>query len=415
MILEEYRDMTVFHAGIAGIGIASGLSYIAAFLPVSRFFLKKDRIFRFNIRKIRWKTLIQITIQGAPVFMSFACYFLRVYCFIQMFLSLGGTDAVAVYSIVSVPGDILYRVGQGSGDVALTMASLLYEEEDRRSLAELVRVMVRCSLFMICGAVLLTCAAAPWIITLYLGRDSRAFEGAVTALRLFSVSFILSCIVCVFEHYFQGIRCLKMTNLLVVCDGFALTASMGWLFGKLLGLNGIWYGIIAGQAATLLVISLFVWKKARKVTLSAEAYSYLGSGFGADPGDILDFTVTDRQGAAAASENMRIFYLEKGVYAREAMLVSLCTEEIAMNILAHGFTADRRKHTLEIRTVYKGNCLTLHFRDNCVLFDPTEYATLHRSDGPDHIGLRMVMRMVDEAVYVNSLGLNNLFFTVHIG
>lgn len=42
-------------------------------------------------------------------------------------------------------------------------------------------------------------------------------------------------------------------------------------------------------------------------------------------------------------------------------------------------------------------------------------AALHRSDGPDHIGLRMVMYMVDEAVYVNSLGLNNLFFTIHIG
>ena len=117
---------------------------------------------------------------------------------------------------------------------------------------------------------------------------------------------------------------------------------------------------------------------------------------------------------AAVSEKMRVFCLEKGVRAREAMLVSLCTEEIAMNILAHGFTADRRKHTLEIRTVHKGDRLTLHFRDNSVLFDPTKYAALHRSGGPDHIGLRMVMRMVGEAVYVNSLGLNNLFFTVRV-
>jgi len=347
--------------------------------------------------------------------MSFACYFLRVYCFNQMFLSLGGTDAVAVYSIVSVPGDILYRVGQGSGDVALTIASLLFEEEDRRSLVELVRVMVRYSLLLICGAVLVTCATAPWIISLYLGGDSHVFEGAVTALRLFSVSFIPSCIVCVFEHYFQGIRHLKITHLLVVCNGFALTTSMGWIFGKLLGLNGIWYGIITGQVATFLVISLYVWKKARKVALSAEVYSCLDSGFGADPGDILDFTVTDRFGATAASEKMRVFFLGKGVRARESMLVSLCTEEIAMNILAHGFTADHRKHTLEIRTVHKRDRLTLHFRDDCVLFDPTAYAALHRSSGPDHIGLRMVMHMVDEAVYVNSLGLNTLFLTVRIG
>lgn len=40
----------------------------------------------------------------------------------------------------------------------------------------------------------------------------------------------------------------------------------------------------------------------------------------------------------------------------------------------------------------------------------TLYAELHKKGGSDvdHIGLRMVMSMVDEAVYINSLGLNNL-------
>ena len=66
-IILDILSVTVFHAGIAGIGVASGLSYLAAFLPVSGFFLKKDRIFCFDLRKIRWKTLIRIAVQGAPV------------------------------------------------------------------------------------------------------------------------------------------------------------------------------------------------------------------------------------------------------------------------------------------------------------------------------------------------------------
>ena len=42
-------------------------------------------------------------------------------------------------------------------------------------------------------------------------------------------------------------------------------------------------------------------------------------------------------------------------------------------------------------------------------FDPLEYLKLHGSDDPvAHIGIRMVMRMVKSANYVNSLGLNNL-------
>ena len=42
-------------------------------------------------------------------------------------------------------------------------------------------------------------------------------------------------------------------------------------------------------------------------------------------------------------------------------------------------------------------------------FDPVEYLKLHETDDPAaHIGIRMVMKMVKSANYVNSLGLNNL-------
>ncbi len=51
----------------------------------------------------------------------------------------------------------------------------------------------------------------------------------------------------------------------------------------------------------------------------------------------------------------------------------------------------------------------IRIRDNCVSFDPTKYLELHQSDDPAaHIGLRMVMGMTKEAVYINTLGLNNL-------
>ena len=42
-------------------------------------------------------------------------------------------------------------------------------------------------------------------------------------------------------------------------------------------------------------------------------------------------------------------------------------------------------------------------------FDPIKYLELHSDDDPtSHIGIRMVMKMVKSANYVNSLGLNNL-------
>ena len=93
------------------------------------------------------------------------------------------------------------------------------------------------------------------------------------------------------------------------------------------------------------------------------------------------------------------------------MLVGLCVEEIAMNIIEHGFTKDRRPHSIDVRMVVRDDKRIIRIRDNCVNFDPTKYLELHKSNEEDptaHIGLRMVMGMVKEAEYINTLGLNNL-------
>ena len=91
------------------------------------------------------------------------------------------------------------------------------------------------------------------------------------------------------------------------------------------------------------------------------------------------------------------------------MLISLCVEEMVNNIVEHGFRKDRKDQCVDVRILFKGSSRIIRIRDNCVNFDPTNYLELHQSSDPAaHIGLRMVMAMVKEANYVNTLGLNNL-------
>ena len=64
---------------------------------------------------------------------------------------------------------------------------------------------------------------------------------------------------------------------------------------------------------------------------------------------------------------------------------------------------------MDVRILIKGDSRIIGIRGNRVNYDPLEYLKLHGSDDPvAHIGIRMVMRMVKSANYVNSLGLNNL-------
>ena len=62
--------------------------------------------------------------------------------------------------------------------------------------------------------------------------------------------------------------------------------------------------------------------------------------------------------------------------------------------------------------IHEDKCI-IRVRDNCIGFDPTNYLELHQSSDPaDHIGIKMVMKMVDEINYINSLGLNNLYMSL---
>lgn len=91
------------------------------------------------------------------------------------------------------------------------------------------------------------------------------------------------------------------------------------------------------------------------------------------------------------------------------MMIGLCIEEMGMNIIRYGFFEDDRTHFLDIRAIVREEQCVIHFRDNCVSFAPVKYLELYKDVNPAaHIGIRMIMKTVKDANYVNSFGLNNL-------
>ena len=113
--------------------------------------------------------------------------------------------------------------------------------------------------------------------------------------------------------------------------------------------------------------------------------------------------------AMALAEEVPAFCLKHGLDKRLSNLIGLCVEEMTVNVVRHGFSFDRLSHDVEVRLVLDEDRRIIRIRDNCINFDPVKYLELHQSGDPTaHIGLRMVLGMVKEASYVNSLGLNNL-------
>ena len=405
----DLLNVFVFHGGTLGMGLASSLSYYVAFGIGVGYFLRKDCMFRFRRKLIRAGICRELSSYGIPTVVNQISMVLLVFLLNRLLLEVEGNLGVAAYSVISTVGNICYCFGSGVGSVAMMLAAIFYADMDRSSIRELVRVMTRSAVILDLAVTAVGLLAAEPLITLFLGANVDAKLLAVAGLRLFVLSIMPSSLNSSFKNYYQGVNRLRLTELISVLQNFVYPVLFAFLLSRFLGVNGVWLGFLCGEAAALLSFSVLVWRHHGGISLSADAYSMLEPDFGADPAHCFEGSVQSVEEAAETSQKLCAFCLEQGLDRRTANLIGLCVEEMTVNIIKHGFSADKLAHNVDVRLVLEEERRVIRIRDNCVNFDPTKYLELHRSDDPSaHIGLRMVMGMVKEASYVKPLGLNNL-------
>jgi anti-sigma regulatory factor (Ser/Thr protein kinase) len=84
-------------------------------------------------------------------------------------------------------------------------------------------------------------------------------------------------------------------------------------------------------------------------------------------------------------------------------------EEMAGNVVSHGFRKDNKTHSVDIRVVYKNNGVVLRIKDDCKPFDPGERKkSTVPSDPVSNIGIRLVFKIAESVEYQSVLGLNVL-------
>ncbi len=407
-IAFDIINVFVIKGGTFGMGLASSLSYyIAFFIGVAYFFTKKC-MFKFSFSLIKLRPCLELLKYGVPTVINQLSLVLLVFVLNKLLLDVGSNAAVAAYSVVSTVGNICYSFGSGVASVALLLSSMFYIDEEKPALISLMKTMTFYALILDVAVTVIVLLTAPLLVGLFL-NDPQAEDMAILGVRLFSLSLLPCSMNTTLKNYYQGINRTGFTQAISVMQNFAFTALFAFLLSKFISVNGVWLSFLCGETLTLTIISAVVWLKHKKISFTPESYSLLDKNFGANENDYIEITVDKPEGPVEASVLADEFCLKHGETTRNSRMISLCIEEMANNIIQHGFAADNKKHSIEIRLLFKNGKRLIRIRDNCVNFDPVKYIELHKSDDPlAHIGIRMVMKMVKSANYVNSLGLNNL-------
>ena len=404
----DVLNVAVFNGGTLGMGLASSASYYIAFVIGIVYFFKKKCIFKLRFSLIKVKQSIELIKYGVPTVINQISLVLLVFVLNKILLEVGGNGAVASYSVISTVGNICYCFGSGIAAVALLLSSMLYSDEDKAELFALVKTMTFYAVVLDAALIAVVLAAAPLLVSLFL-TDPGAKDMAILGVRLFSLSLLPCSLNTTFKNFYQGVNKTPFTQAISVMQNFAFTAMFAFILSRFMDTTGVWLAYVCGETLTFAVITAVVWIKNKKPSFSAAAFSLLPRDFGASDDDHIEMTVESVEGAVEASLRAARFCRERGESEKNSNLIALCIEEMADNIIEHGFTKDKKKHDLDVRLLFKDDRRLIRLRDNCVNFDPIDYLKLHNSDDPtSHIGIRMVMKTVKSANYVNSLGLNNL-------
>lgn len=413
-IAFDIINVLLIHGGIFGMGLASSLSYYAAVIVGLGYFLGKDCIFRIRLKGLRRAMLYRIMSGGVPTVINQLSLVLLVLLINNLLKATGGYIAVAAYSVISTISNLCYAFCNGNSSVALMMASMFSTDEDRTSLYDLVDIMRRSAIVVLAAVTVFVIVCARPIVELFLANEPDTVVLATSGLRLFALCLVPCALNTTFKFYYQGIGRVRLMETICVLQNFAFPALAAVLLSGILQTTGVWLCFLCGEGAALLFICIYVWMNNRRLSLSVEDFAMIPASFGVAPENCLECKVNSIDDAVEASKQAIDFYLAHGVDANTSNLIGLCIEEMTCNIVTYGFPEEKSSNnTIDVRLIIRDDKKIISIRDNCIGFDPIHYHELHRDDDPiAHIGIRVVVALAKEAVYVNTFGLNNLMLNL---
>ena len=409
-IAFDLLNVFVFKKETFGMGIASTVSYVAGVGIGIFYFFSRKCIYKFRTKGLGKGLFKEIAQGGVPTMVNQVSLVLLVYVINRTMMRVGNEVAVAAYAIVSTIANIGYCIGNGISEVSLMLAGISYNEEDEHSLSEIVRNQTIFSIVINLFVTIFFLALADPVISLFAAKDAPERSAAIFGLRMFAICLVVSSMNAAFKKYYQSIGLIFFSESISVMQNLVFPALVVIIGGALFGTTGVWFFYMIGEVLSLIYIAIVVWKKSRAKFGSHESFVCLPKNFGAAPGQAMEMEIGSMEDIQEVAIEAEEFCKEKGVTAKKAMYTALCIEEMANNIVTHGFKAGK-DNQIDIRLVCKQDELIIRIRDNCVGFDPVKYYQMTKPDMDDptkHIGIRMVFKMTRDVKYVNSLGLNCL-------
>ena len=409
-IVLDVLFVAVFKMDVRGLALATALANWVYFLILLSYYFTKKAQLRYSFRSIRWKELLDMVKIGLPGAMLVFCLAVRSLVINRILLQYAGQDGLSAMSAFNMVCCLIIAVCLGAGAVVRMLTSIFMGEEDRDSIKSLIRIAFTKCLLLSAGVGAAVVLLAPVMTGIFFADPASnvyILTRQIFIIYGFCVPLVLICNVP--SNYLQAMGHSVFVNIQSIFDGLLGMVIPAVILAPFMGAMGVWLANPIGIVMTILLVPVYAFLYWKRMPRTLDEWLFLKPDFGVSDADCLELTITQMDEVTQTAVQVQAFCTAHGTAARTAYLAALCLEEIAANVVAHGFTADRKAHSVNCRVVYTQKGILLRIKDDCIPFDPQEWVDMVDPEDPSqNIGIRMVYRLAQDVSYQNLLGLNVL-------
>lgn len=406
----NYLFVQKYRMGVWGLSLATSTGAWIYFLAQAQAFMAKGSQFKFSFKDIAAKDLLQILKVGYPGALSNGYQTIRGLVVNYLLAAFVGAAGLSAFCAANSLMTLVWCVPAGMVAVSRMVMSVGLGDEDRMTVGDVMRVMFKkfCLVNLLLGVVIII-FAKDLAYLFYKDVNSEVYMMTVWGFRLLPLTLAPGSILQHFVCYGQASGKTFLVHAASILDGVVFVAGFTALLIPAFGMNSVYIANILNGVFVFVFLVTYAIFCNRRVLKSVEDLMVMPDAFGVPESERLDMSVKSMEDVVTVSKQTQDFCLERGIDSRRAFLAGLSMEEMAGNVIEHGFSKDNKKHSLEIRVVHKDGSVILRARDDCVSFDPLE--RLKASDQNDlakNVGLKIVVKLAKSVEWQSIFGMNVL-------
>ena len=425
-ILIDVIGVNLLHFNVFGITIGTSVSYYAGTAILVYYYCHENVLIRPTLKEATFKEALLVNKAGlaAGVINTFYSLTLIVKAgLINDALSLYAVESIGLqaYNVIIQVNYFVTAFMSSAVAVMFLLATMFSAEEDKDGFKKVMKSVVAYEIITTAVFSILLWIFARLVAWLYLGNVGDVVLGATAAaLRAYTVGIMFQMIILVFANYIQNFKHVVIPIIL-----FFISNVVAVLYGEGFGIGvvgetslnytaGIFGGISVANILTVLIFLPIFIAYINKRNGCKDHFWMFPKAFGVPESDEISAVIGNLNDVIEFSDRTLEFCEAKGHSPKLTFYTALSVEEMAKNVVEHGFTKDKKENFLSARVVDKGDELIIRMRDDCPRFDPREkYEQIYANEDLGRMmGIRMIMTEAKEVKYTSMFRLNNLLIRI---